>query len=623
MPPDAIEERVFEIVSQLNRGAALITSGEERERLAELNLIAGRRAKQSTAHAAALKYFANGGALLLQDSWERQHELAFSLELQQAECEFLTGDHIRAEQRLALLSDRANDSGEHAAIACLRIDILMTLGRPERSVEVGLDYLRSAGVAWPLHPARDGMRQEFERIWQRLGQRPIHALISLPLMEDPGWQAQMNVLSALLPPALMFDENLVCLIVARMANVSMERGNTDGSCLAYVWLGMLLGPYFDNYHAASQFGQLGLDLVEKRGLARFRARVYLDFTHVVNPWTQHVRFGPELVRRALNVANEVGDLTFAAYSSCNLISALLAAGAPLAEVQQEAERRLEFARQMHFGLIVDTITGQLRLITAMRGLSPTLGLLDGRAFAESQFERRLDQDPALTGAIVWYWVRQLQGSVFAGDKAGAMAAATKVEPFLWTLPSHLEIADYHFYVALARAASYESAPAQEQPELLHALRRHQTQLSLWAQNCPNNFDGRAALVDAEIARIERREFEAQRLYERSIGCARSNALVHDEALANELAARFYAAHGFEKIAGLYLQDARACYARWGAEGKVRQLNELYPHLRTEERPPAPTSTITAPVESLVHRFFGTAHIRGIPARWADIYSFVQ
>ncbi len=442
------------------------------------------------------------------------------------------------------------------------------------------------------------MRQEFERIWQQLGSRPIQALIDLPLMEDPGWQAQMNVLTALLPPALFTDETLFCLIVARMANISMEHGNTHGSCLAYVWLGLLLGPHFDNYRAAFQFGQLGLDLVEKRGLARYRARVYLDFSHVVNPWTRHVSAGPELVRRALNAANEIGDLTFAAYSSCNLISALLAAGAPLAEVQQEAERELEFARQLHFGLIVDIITGQLRLIMALRGFTPSLTSLDGPDFAELPFERRLDQDPGLTVAIGWYWVRKLQGRVFAGDEAGAMVAAAKLEAFLWTIPSHLEIADYHFYAALARAASYESASAQEQPGLLQALRRHHAQLTVWAQNCPENFQGRTALVAAEIARIERREFESQRLYEQSIRCARRNALVHDEALANELAGRFYLSHGFEKIAHGHLRDARHCYARWGASAKVRQLDETYPEIHQAESLPGPTSMIGAPVEHL-------------------------
>ena len=534
-----VEENIFEIVNQLNRGADLIALPGEREWLAELNLVAGRRAKQTTAYAAAAKYLATGRALLPEDSWKRRYELAFALELQGAECEFLTGDNISAEQRLALLAHRAVGSAEQAATACLRIDLLMTLGRSEQSVGVGLDYLQSVGVVWPPHPTRDAMRQEFERLWRQLGPRPILALIDLPFMEDPGWQAQMDVLTALLPPALFTDENLFCLIVARMANVSMQQGNTHGSSLAYVWLGLLLGPHFDNYRAALQFGQLGLDLVEKRGLTRFRARVYLDVSHVLNPWTQHARSGPELVLRALNAAKEIGDLTFAAYGSCNLISALLAAGAPLADVQREAERQLEFARQLHFGLIVDIITGQLRLIMALRGLTPRLASLDGPEFDESQFERRLDQDTGLKVAMGWYWVRKLQGRVFAHDEAGAIMAAVRVEPFLWTIPSHLEIADYHFYAAIARAASHESAPAQEQPELLHALRRHHAQLAVWAGNCPENFAGRAALAGAEIARIDGREFEAQLLYEQSIRHAHSNAFVHDEALANELAGRYY------------------------------------------------------------------------------------
>ena len=73
-----------------------------------------------------------------------------------------------------------------------------------------------------------------------------------------------------------------------------------------------------------------------------------------------------------------------------------------------------------------------------------------------------------------------------------------------------------------------------------------------------------------------------RLYEQAIRSARDNGFVHNEALANELAARFYAARGFEKIAHAYLRNARYCYLRWGADGKVRQLDELYPHLREEE-----------------------------------------
>ena len=168
-PPEAIEENVFEIVSQLNRGAALIASGEERERVAELNLIAGRRAKASTAYASALTYLTAGAALLPADRWERRHELAFALELNRAECEFLTGALAEAEARLAELASRAVSLPDLATVTRLRVDLFMTLGRSDRAVAVGLDYLRRVGIAWPAHPTQArgaaGIRAAMAAAW--------------------------------------------------------------------------------------------------------------------------------------------------------------------------------------------------------------------------------------------------------------------------------------------------------------------------------------------------------------------------------------------------------------------------------------------------------------------------
>src|SRR5271166_2535938 len=89
-----------------------------------------------------------------------------------------------------------------------------------------------------------------------------------------------------------------------------------------------------------------------------------------------------------------------------------------------------------------------------------------------------------------------------------------------------------------------------------------------------------------------------RLYEEAIQSAREHDFMQNQGLAHEVAARFYAARGFDEIATLYLQNARHCYLRWGADGKVRQLEEMYPNLREEEPAPGPTSTIGAPIEHL-------------------------
>ena len=569
--PEAIEENVFEIVSQLNRGAALITAAEEREKVAELNLLAGRRAKVATAFAMALAHFSAGEAMLAEDRWERQYALSFALALDRAECEFLTGEQAAAKTHLAELAGRATTLPDLAAVTRLQME------PNDRDVEVGLSYLRRVGIAWSAQPTSEEVAQEYERMWRQIGERPIEALLDLPRMADAVPCGTMDVLTVLVSPAWYIEENLRRLIIARMANLSLEYGNSDASCLAYILLGTVLGPDFGDYAAGYRFAQLGLDLVERHGSDRFKARVYLGF----GSWTRHIRTGRPLLRRAFDAAQQVGDFNYASFTRHHLVTHLLACGDPLAEVQREAEAGLDFARGARVDLAVDRIAGQLQLIRTLRGLTPRFGRFDDSGFDEEQFERRLEANPHLVHAAYWYWIRKLQARVLADDSA-AIAAAAKAGQFLWTSKALFDRAELHFYAALALAAPGEAASAEERALHREALAAHHRQLQQWADISPEDFADRAALVGAEIARIEGRELDAMRSYDRAIGAARANGFVHNEALANELAGRFYAARGFEKIAYAYLRDARYGYLRWGADAKVRQLERLYPRLHVAD-----------------------------------------
>jgi PAS domain S-box-containing protein len=599
-PHEKREEAIFEIVNQLNRGAALITSQDEREQLAELNLIAGKRSKASSAYASALNYLIAGMALLPDDCWDRRPELILALELHRAECEFLTGELTTAEARLTMLSSRAANAIDQATVACLRVDLYTTLDRSDRAVDVCLAYLRHLGIEWSPHPPEEQARREYERTWSLLGSRAIEQLVDLPLMSDALSLATQDVLTKVVPPALFSDRNLLSLVICRMVNLSLEYGNSDGSCFAYVFLGMIAGPHFDNYEGGFQFGRLGYALVEKRSLHRYRARTYMAFGSFVMPWTRHVRMGRDLIRRAFDVANKTGDLTFGAYSCNNLNTNLLAAGDALAETQGEAEQGLEFAHKARFGLVIAIITAQLQLIRTLRGLTPAFGSFDDEQFDERRFEHDLANQADLALAECWYWIRKLQARVLAGDYRSGIEASSKARPLLWTSPSFFETAEYEFYSGLGRAASCDCTLADERSNHFEALAAHYRQLEVWAANCPDNFENRTALVGAEIARLEGRVLDAEHLYERAIRSAHANGFVHNEALANELAARFYAARGFEKIANAYLQEARHGYLRWGANGKVKQLDHLYPHLGQEAPDPGPTSTTVAPVELLLY-----------------------
>ncbi len=597
-PPEEREEAIFEIVGQLNRGAVLITEQVDRDQLAEFNLIAGKRAKGSTAHASALAYLDAGAALLARDCWERRHELAFALELHRAESEFLTGQLSVAEERLAALSNRAATTVEQARVACLHMDVCTTLDQSGRAVAVCLDYLRHVGIEWSPHPQEEEVRREYERIRSRLDGQTIEDLINLPLIEDPGPLATVEVLSKLLPPALFTDANLASLGICKAVSLSLENGNCDASCFAYAHLGMVAGPRFGDYQAGFRFGKLGYELVERRGLRRFEASTYLCFAMFVVRWTKHARASRDVLRRAFDSANRIGDLTYAAYACCHINSDLLFVGAPLPEVQGEAEQALTFVEKARFGLVIDVITTQLSLTRMLRGLTPKFGRLDNGELDELRIEDHLSTNPVLSIAACWYWIRKLQARYFAGDYAAAYEAASRAQQLLWTSPSCFEEAEYHFYDALAQAAHFDSTPADQRQRRLDALTAHLRQLQAWAENCPENFENRAALVGAEIARLEGCDVDAMRLYERAVRSARDNGFVHNEAIAYERASDFYRARGFDQFAELYLRKARDGYLRWGADGKVQRLEEMYPQLRTEEPAPGPTSTIATPAERL-------------------------
>jgi PAS domain S-box-containing protein len=597
-PAEKREEVVFEIVNQLNRAAALITSRDEREQLAELNLLAGQRAKATTAYASALIYLTAGEVLLPENPWERRHELTFALALHRGECEFLTGALAEAERRLGGVSSRAANTVERATVACLRADLYMTLDQGSRAIAVGLDYLRHLGIDWSPHPTEEEARHEYERIWSQLGGRAIEALIDLPLMSDAASLATLDVLTKLVAPAFYTDGNLLALITCRAVNLSLERGNCDGSCFAYVLLGSFGGPRFGDYQAGYRFGRLGYDLVEGRGLKRFQARTYMDFGNVVLPWTKHIRAGRDLVLRAFESATKVGDVTYAAFCGNQLTTNLLAAGDPLDDAQRQAENGLAFAQKARFGSVIDRMTAQLGLIRTLRGLTPTFGSFDDEQLDELRIERHFSENPDLAVAECWYWVRKLQARFFAGNYASAVNASLRAQPLLWTSQSHFEIAEFCFYAALSHAASWDAAPSDRKQQHFEALAAHHRQLEIWAANCPENFENRAALVGAEIARLEGRELDAESLYEQAIRSAQANGFIHNEALANELASRHYAARGLERFAQLYLRTARFGYLRWGAAGKVRQLERLHPHLRDAAVPASPTATIGTSAEQL-------------------------
>ncbi|PYT91022.1 MAG: hypothetical protein DMG41_02680 [Acidobacteria bacterium] len=270
---------------------------------------------------------------------------------------------------------------------------------------------------------------------------------------------------------------------------------------------------------------------------------------------------------------------------------------PLDAVWRESEIALDFAQKTRYRDVVDIIQSQRRFIATMQGRTETFSTFNDAQFDEATFEAHITGD-RMSVMIFWYWTLKLKARFLAGDYAEALAAAGKAKLQLSSSSALIHVLDYVYYSAMTAAACYENASADEQQAWRDLLLAHRKQLREWAENYPPTFADKHALVSAEIASLEKRDAAAMQLYEQAIHLARENGFVQNEGLAHEVAARYYLARGVETVGYAYLRSARNCYDRWGALGKVKQLDERYPRLHEEHLPASITSTVGTPVRQL-------------------------
>jgi predicted ATPase/signal transduction histidine kinase len=592
-PAADLDDRIFEVVNQFGRGLSEIDLSSEREFLAELYLTAGTRAKTSSAYTSALAYFAAGRALLSEDSWKDFYHLTLELELNRAECEIVGGELAVAEDRLARLAQRSTTLGDQAQVVCLAVLLYFTTGRSERAVEVSLDFLSRIGIKWSTRPRESEVRAEYLKMRRLLARQPVETLIDLPAMSDPDCIATMAVLTELFPAAYAVDRYLLELVLLRMTTLSLEYGHAESSSVAYSALNMALGSHFGDYTTAYDLGRLACELVERRSIDRYKARVYSCFAAFTMPWFKHLPLCQPLMTQAFEIGSSKGDMAFASYNSRNLMTHLLMSGMPLGLVQREAEQAMAFARKLQLGLPAERFIEQLALVRRLRGVSVETDPADDE-WAKGDVEPY----PQLAMMVCYHWVFRLEERFLAGDVPAALDAAARVNGIRWAMRSSIEEAEYDFYAALTRAAACAGASPEQRDLHRRALGEHCERIALWTENCPENFANRKALISAEIARLDGRDLDAEHLYEDAVRLAREHGFLQNQAFACELAGEFHAARGLTTSADAYLRLARDCYERWGALGKVRQLDTRYPQIRTREAGRSAVSTIDKPLAQL-------------------------
>ncbi|HET9238346.1 MAG TPA: AAA family ATPase [Oligoflexus sp.] len=565
----AEDEGLFDRLGHYKAAADALQDPDERREVARMSLQAARKAKASAANREALDYSQFGLGLLAANSWSDAYALTLDLHIARAECSWRCGNSQAAETYFQeilhhfLLTDL-----DRMRIYCILIEVLITQGKMQEALLQCHRGLAVIDKDFPLEPTEADVRDVYAAFRRDLGQRPIASLMNLPPIQDPLEKAALDIMAAAIPAAIFTSLRAASYLYCKMVCCSLNHGNCDASASAYAYFAMILGSVFGEYREAWQLGKVAYDLAQ-RDDHPWKARIYVIFGNVVNPWTQPMRSNIPYVKAALPAAKEVGDLAGACYSCNHLVSTLLALGEPLNEVLATTEKSLQFVQTMNYSAIADILMSQQRLILTLQG--KTL------PFDEEALNARICSSQ-MALLKFWHHTWKLQAAYLLGQKQDALAEAEAARSWGWSSPGHVEEAEHHFYHALTLAQACSGRTELEAFPAFQELLAYRERLALWAGSSPSNFSQKHQLIHAEVLRLQRDDLAAMHAYEKAIGLARQNSFIQDEALSYELAALHYERTEFYSFAEQYRTAARRCYQEWGAMAKVHQLDNWHPQL---------------------------------------------
>ncbi|WP_414624664.1 AAA family ATPase [Calothrix sp. CCY 0018] len=576
--PSAREDSIFELVNQLNYGTALITEQKERDQLAQLNLIACSKAKSANAYQAGHSYAKIGLSLLGENAWERQYEINLALYELAAELAMLNGDFEEMEQLIDIVIKQAHSLLEQVNVYRIRIQSNVCQNQLTSAITIAQQLLQQLGVTFPKTPSQKDIQQAIAEISKLIGDRKIEDLVQLPQMTNAEKIAIIQIANSIIPVAYVCDSPLFPLLISLSVKLSIQYGNTSASAFAYACYGSIACNMTLDVNTGVQFGQLALQIVSQLNAKAFKPEVINAAALFTLHRKSHTKKMLPLLEESYTNALEVGNHEMAGYSAQIFCFNSFWCGQPLITLKRKVSDYCSGLVELNQLTVANYCQIYWQSILNLIGDGEDFSLLSGEALAlpESEFLSLLKAAHDLYG-LSFFYLCKLMLCYLQGEIESAQNHADELRNYLMGAAGTVCEPAFYFYDSLTALATLTQSP--KTPEILQRVEENQMRLQQqWADYAPMNHQHKVDLVEAEKARVLGQKAEAIELYEKAISGAKANEYIQEEALANELAAKFFVEWCKEKFAAVYMLQAYYCYARWGAEAKTDDLEKRYPQL---------------------------------------------
>ncbi|MBD2492124.1 AAA family ATPase [Aulosira sp. FACHB-615] len=571
---DELEKSSFDILYQLNRGTELVTEQLEKDELAKLNLLAGKKAKVSTAYESAFEYLNLALKLLSINSWEVLYELTLEIHLETLEVLYLSGKLDRAKNLDTIVLRKANNVLDKVKVYELKILFYRSQLQLETAIDSGLEVLKLLGLVLPKKPHRLNILTKHFQIKSLLKKIRVEDLANLPQIKDPNQLAIINILCNLISPAYSTNQNLYHLIIIKLLYIHINYGNSDQASIAYVHYANYLCDTIEDFDLGYRFGQLSLKILNDFNTNRLKSIVLHMYYGFIKHWRNDATSELKLLADAIQTGIEYGEIVYSNYAASSYCYHLLFF----------AGENLEF--------IEIAIDKYIKLFAVYNDKYGYDFLIFCRSFCQNLINTDANRIPDMNTCndekISLYINSQSYILVFFGvffkylkfyflkDYYQAIQYSTLCEKYKAFGSGTILIPQHSFYESLSLLAVARNSRENQGKQFINKVLHNQKQMKKWANNAPTNYQNKYDLVEAEKARFFGQTWKAEQLYEKAIQGAKKSEFIHEEAIAYERAAEFYLSLGREEIGKLYLRNAYHCYSRWGAKAKIKALESEYP-----------------------------------------------
>ena len=573
-PANKESQIIFEIVNHLNLGFDPVSSDEKRIELAKLNLKAGRKAKDSAAYESALNYFQSGIKGLPVNTWNSNYEITLSLFIEAAEASYLSGCYDLMESFSSEVLKNARDLLDKVRIFEIKIQALNAQYKLKEAISTAKNALELLGLSVPEKLNNMHIAMKYFRTRFMIAGKKIENLSKLPKMKDPPKLAAMRIMMSIISVAYYADPIFLRFIVLKMVQYSLQYGNAPESPVSYTIYGMILCGVIGHIDIGHRFGNLALALIQHSETKGIQARTTVMVYAFIHHWKAHIQETIEPFEKAYRTGLETGDLEFAGHSMFFSSFYSLISGGKLSQIEDSMIKHSDLINQLKQKTSWHRNEIFRQTVANLRGSSQNTFLLKGDIYDEEQMVGIHLQANDRTTLCILYFNKLLLCYTFE-KYHDAVKSWELAEKYLDSVTGVFGVPLLYFYTSLSRLALFESSSAAERIKIKQKVKINQKMMKKWAHHAPMNHLHKYLLVEAERNRVSGKTHNAMQYYDEAIKLARENGYIHEQAIANELAAKFYLRQGDKQKAETYFQNARYGFLDWGAIAKVKEMDETY------------------------------------------------